>query len=70
MWTELVKWCFRCSKHTFAALLLGVLEKFNNHNKHTENFTKLLAMCADLKQEMKVRSLSAALLEACKCCNI
>uniref|UniRef100_A0A0P4W2Q6 Amidase domain-containing protein n=2 Tax=Scylla olivacea TaxID=85551 RepID=A0A0P4W2Q6_SCYOL len=53
VWMELVKWCVKCSRHTFAALLLGVLEKLNNHNKHTENFTKLLAMCADLKQEMK-----------------
>lgn len=53
VWMELLKWCLCCSKHTFPGLLLGVLEKLNNHHKQSDDFPKLLAMCADLKQEMK-----------------
>ncbi|KAG0729044.1 Fatty-acid amide hydrolase 2 [Chionoecetes opilio] len=53
VWLELAKWCVRCSKHTFPGLLLGVMEKVSNRHKQTEDFPKLLAMCADLRQEMK-----------------
>ncbi|CAL4093751.1 unnamed protein product, partial [Meganyctiphanes norvegica] len=51
VWLELVKWIFRLSKHTLPALALCVVEKFND--KQNENFTKMLAMCDDLRTELK-----------------
>ncbi|KAK7077967.1 Fatty-acid amide hydrolase 2 [Halocaridina rubra] len=53
VWLELLKWMFRLSKHTLPGLLLGIFEKLNNYNKSTDNFPKLLTMCADLKSEIK-----------------
>ena len=55
IWIELVKWIFRISHHTLPGLLLGILEKLNNYSKASEDFTKLLMMCTDLRNEIKVR---------------
>lgn len=54
VWTELLKWMFRLSHHTLPGLLLGVLEKLNSQSKRSEDYPKLLTMCTDLKQEIKV----------------
>ncbi|KAK3856450.1 hypothetical protein Pcinc_037230 [Petrolisthes cinctipes] len=53
VWTEMAKWCLRCSHNTLPGLLLGIIEKLNNASKKSESFPKLLTMCDDLRKEIK-----------------
>lgn len=53
VWLEFIKWIFRISHHTLAGLFLGILEKLNAHHKASDDFPKLLTMCADLRNELK-----------------
>jgi hypothetical protein len=51
---ELLKLCVGRSEHTFAALLLGMFEKFTLPPSHPA-VIKLISMCDELLREIQVR---------------
>ncbi|XP_074644786.1 fatty-acid amide hydrolase 2-A-like isoform X2 [Tubulanus polymorphus] len=51
VWLELLKWTIGCSKHTFPAIGLGIMERFSGNDQEFNE--KMIEMCDELKEKFQ-----------------